>query len=89
MKTTPIPAAATHFRKLAIHFQYLMITLVVLSIGILCILAHGRDTHATTVGHLKSSWFHSPTDSRGATDSACLRSAGRLSAPGATRTAHA
>ncbi len=88
MKTTPISVAAAHSRKFAVHFQYLT-TLVVLSVSLLCILAHNRDAHATTLGHLRSSWFHSPADSRGATDSACLRSAARLSAPGTTQTTHA
>ena len=88
MKTTLIPAATTRSRQFAIHFQYLMITLAMLSIGLLCTLVHGRDSHAT-LGHLRSSWFHSSTDSRGATDSACLRSVGVLSAHGPTPTSQA
>jgi hypothetical protein len=88
MKTTRIPTATTR-SQFAIHFKYLMITFAMLSIGLLCALVHGRDTHPTTLGHLRSSWFHSSRDSRGATDSACLRLAGALSAHGALRTAHA
>jgi hypothetical protein len=69
MATTPSSSVVAKFRPFATQLQLLMITLVVLSIGILCALVQVRHAHATTLGRLRSTWFGSFTDSTALADS--------------------
>jgi hypothetical protein len=57
MTKTPSQTAAMSSRPFATRLQLLIITLVVLSIGLLWFLELNREAHTTTMGRLRSSWF--------------------------------
>jgi hypothetical protein len=57
MTKTPSKAAAMSSRLFATRLQLPIITLVVLSIGLLWFLALNREAHSPTMGRLRSSWF--------------------------------
>lgn len=86
MNTTPLSTTGARSRQFSIQLQYLMITIAVLSVSLLCILASNWNTPATELGHLRSSWFCSPT--KGQIEPAFLDSADSQSMPGPSHTIH-
>jgi hypothetical protein len=67
--TTTSTAPAPNSRLLVTQLQLLMLTMSLLSIGLLLALAGDRSAPGTTLGQLRSSWFSTLADSRDA--SAC------------------
>jgi hypothetical protein len=84
---TTIQSTAMTLRY-ATRLKFLVITLAVLSIGLVLVLTHNREAHSQTVGRLRSSWFGYSNGSQGPVDTAVRRPADSLFALRTTGTAH-
>ena len=89
MRTTPHTAATLRSGLFATPLQFLILTLILLSIGCLFARIQVRNTANTTSGHLRSAWFNSLPRSEDTIASAGPRSAGRPDADQPALTAHA